>query len=119
MKNRKRDIKSGGYQIDKTLVHGDRLISLLLLITLAYSSAFFTGEKIQKKGQIKYVSRVKEKNRYVKRHSYFYIGLHGKDWVESLDFFEKIAESLMSLSPHKRPNYKRSDRAATLIKYTL
>ncbi|NET56425.1 MAG: IS4 family transposase, partial [Symploca sp. SIO2E6] len=65
-----RDIKSGGYQIDKTLVHGDRLISLLLLITLAYSSAVLTGEKIQKKMQIKYVTRVKEKNRYVKRHSY-------------------------------------------------
>ncbi|NES19101.1 MAG: hypothetical protein F6K41_09250 [Symploca sp. SIO3E6] len=34
----------------------------------------------------------------------FYIGLHGKYWVKSLDFFEKIAESLMTLSPHKRPN---------------
>ncbi|NER95559.1 MAG: IS4 family transposase [Symploca sp. SIO1B1] len=114
-----RDIKSGGYQIDKTLTHGDRLISLLLLITLAYSSAFFTGEKIQQKRQIKYVSRVKEKKRYVKRHSYFYIGLHGKDWVESCLFFEKTAESLMALSPHKRPNYKRGNRAVTLIKSTL
>ncbi|NET60787.1 MAG: hypothetical protein F6K47_33030 [Symploca sp. SIO2E6] len=78
-----------------------------------------TGEKIQKKMQIKYVTRVKEKNRYVKRHSYFYIGLHGKDWVESCLFFEKIAESLMALSPHKRPNYQRGNRAATLIKSTL
>ncbi|NER21651.1 MAG: IS4 family transposase [Symploca sp. SIO1C2] len=114
-----RDIKSGGYQIDKTLAHGDRLMSLLLLITLAYSSALLTGEKIQQKRKIKYVSRIKEKKRYVKRHSYFYIGLHGKDWVESLNYFEKIAESLMSLSPHKRPNYKRGNRAATLIKSTL
>ncbi len=57
-----KDLKSGGYQIHQTLVHGERLISLLLLITLAYSSAVLTGEKIQKRKQIKYVSRVKEKN---------------------------------------------------------
>jgi len=81
-----KDLKSGGYQTHQTLVHGERLISLLLLITLAYSSAVLTGEKIQKRKQIKYVSRVKEKKRVVRRHSYFYIGLHGKDWIESLSF---------------------------------
>jgi len=35
-----RDFKTGGYQINKTYLHGDRLISLIVLITIAYSSAF-------------------------------------------------------------------------------
>ena len=76
-----RDLKSGGYQINKTYLHGDRLISLIVLITIIYSSAFLTGEAIEKKHKVKYVSRVKEKNSQIRRHSHFYISLHGKDWI--------------------------------------
>jgi len=56
-----RDFKSGGYNLEDTNVSGNRLISLLLIIAIAYSSATFNGQKIKNKGVQKYVGRVKEK----------------------------------------------------------
>ena len=63
---------------EDTNVAGDRLISLILLITFAYSSATFQGQKIKNKGVQKYVCRVKEYGRIFRRHSSFYIGLYGE-----------------------------------------
>ncbi len=42
-----RDFKSGGYNMEDSNVSGSRLISLILLIAIAYSSATFTGQKIK------------------------------------------------------------------------
>ena len=114
-----KDFKSGGYQVEQTYLHQERLIALLLLVTLAYSSALITGEKIKQKRQAKYVGRVKEKRRDLKRHSNFYLGLHGKDWVESLDFFREATDCLIALSPHKRVNYQQGHKAIVLIKSTF
>ena len=75
-----RDFKSGGYNLEDTNVSGHRLISLILLIALAYSSATFKGQSIKRKGVQKYVGRVKESRRVQKRHSSFYIGLYGQSW---------------------------------------
>ncbi len=110
-----RDYKSGGYNLESTGVNDERLISLIILITLAYTSAIMSGEKIKRKGVVKYVGRVKEKRRTQRRHSSFYIGLHGYAWVESLDFFHQQTSQLMSLSPHKLPYYQRGRTAEKLI----
>ncbi len=66
-----RDFKSGGYNLEGTKVEEKRLISLILLITLAYSQATLCGEIIKNKGVAKYVGRVTEKGRKYKRHSRF------------------------------------------------
>lgn len=86
---------------------------------MAYSLSTMSGEKIRKKGQVKYVSRVKEPRRRQRRHSNFYIGLHGMAWVESLDWLAVFTLKLMNLSPHKRPYYQRGQRAAKLIRQTF
>ena len=114
-----RDYKSGGDNLEGTQVTGQRLISLIILITLAYNSALISGEKIQSKGAVKYVCRVKEKKRIPRRHSDFYIGIHGYAWMESLQFFQEHTLQLMSLSPHKRRYYQRGRRAEKLIQSTL
>lgn len=114
-----RDYKSGGYNIEGTGVTGKRLISLITLITLAYNSAIMSGEKIKRKGVVKYACRVKEKSRTQRRHSSFYIGIHGYAWVESLKLFKEQTTQLMSLSPHKRPDYQRGRRAEKLIDSTF
>lgn len=114
-----RDYKSGGYNLESTGVTGNRLIATLVLITLAYSSAIMSGEKITNKGVVKYVGRVKEKGRKHRRHSSFYIGIHGYAWTESLTFFTEQTTQLMSLSPHKRPYYQRGRRAEMLIRSTF
>jgi hypothetical protein len=114
-----RDYKSGGYNLESTGVTGTRLIALIILITLAYTSSIMSGEKIKDKKVVKYACRVKEKSRIQRRHSSFYIGVHGYDWIESLKLFSEQTDLLMSLSPHKRPYYQRGRRAETLIKSTF
>lgn len=54
---------------------------LIILMTLAYTSSIMSGQKIKNKGVFKYVDRVKEKPITQCRHSSFYIGIHGYDWV--------------------------------------
>lgn len=114
-----RDFKSGGYNLEETYVEGQRLLRLILLITMAYSLATMSGEKIGKKGQVKYVSRVKEPRRRQRRHSNFYVGIHGIAWVESLEELAVFTLKLMNLSPHKQRYYQRGQRAAKLIRYTF
>jgi len=45
-----RDFKKGGYDLERTKLTGHRLISLILLITLAYSSSTLAGKIIKDKG---------------------------------------------------------------------
>jgi hypothetical protein len=110
-----RDFKSGGYNLEDTLLTGHRLSTLILLITLAYASATFSGEILKGQGNAKYVGRVKEKGRTERRHSDFYLGIHALSWVESLQKFDVEIRALMNLSPGKRANYQRGMRAASLI----
>ncbi|CCQ58220.1 Transposase [Crocosphaera watsonii WH 0402] len=45
-----RDFKKGGYDLERTKLTGHRLISLIILITLAHSMATFSGKIIKEKG---------------------------------------------------------------------
>jgi len=55
-----RDLKSGGYNFEETRVTGDRLIGLLVLMTLAYSVTTIEGKTLKNMGIQKYIGRVKE-----------------------------------------------------------
>lgn len=77
-----RDFKSGGYNLEETNVSGKRLITLILLIAIAYTSATINGQQIKQKGVQKYVGRVKEYGRTERRHSSFYIGLYGESALQ-------------------------------------
>ncbi len=94
-----RDFKKGGYDLEKTQLKGHRLISLILLITLAYSQSTISGAIIRKKRLAKYVGKIREKNRKERRHSDFYLGLKGKDGVDSLKLFRAESRALMKLNP--------------------
>jgi hypothetical protein len=114
-----RDFKKGGYQLEGTQVTGQRLISLVVLISLAYCWSTFSGESLQQKGVAKYVSRPTSPHRSHRQHSSFYIGLHGQNWLDSLTFFQDEMEQLMSFSPHKHSYYRKGLRAASLIQSAL
>lgn len=110
-----RDLKKGGYNLEGTKVSGDRLISLLILISIAYTISTLSGQRIKSRGIQNYVGRVKELKRTFPRHSNFYVGLYGYTWVNfCLNLSEKITQ-LMNLSPNKRPFYQRGQKAMTLI----
>ncbi|MBW4430016.1 MAG: IS4 family transposase [Nostoc desertorum CM1-VF14] len=110
-----RDFKSGGYNLEDTNVSGQRLISLILLISLAYTSATISGQKIKRMGVQKYVGRIKESGRIVRRHSSFYIGLYGSNWVNFMENSYELVAELMTLAPNKRKYYQQGERAMRLI----
>jgi hypothetical protein len=114
-----RDFKTGGYNLESTKVSGERLISLLLLISLAYLSATIEGQLINQKGIQKYVGRVKETGRTERRHSCFYVGLYGHTWVNFVSNCGALVEELLRLSPNKLTYYQRGKRAMQLVTATF
>ena len=110
-----RDFKLGGYNLEITQVTGDRLIALILLISLAYCLSTFKGKSIQRKGVSNYVARPTESGRTYRRHSKFSLGLHGQNWVDSMAFFQDVVQELLRFSTQKNDYYRQGMRAASLI----
>lgn len=110
-----RDFKSGGYNLESTNTGGERLISLILIITFAYSMTTFKGQRIKQLGVQKYVGRVKESGRTQRRHSSFYIGLYGQTWVGFIDDCWELVQDLIRLNRNKLEYYFRGIRAMELI----
>jgi hypothetical protein len=97
-----RDCKKGGYDIEGTSLKGNRLINMILLMTLAYTWAIFQGTELKKKQVQKYVSRRKEPKTRYRRRSTFGVGLDGEKWVNYLEQYSLEVEQLMKLTPSKR-----------------
>jgi hypothetical protein len=111
-----RDCKTGGYDLEGTSLKGNRLINMILLMTLAYLEAIFQGTELRKKQVQKYICRRKEPNKRYRRRSTFGVGLDGEKWVNYLEQFSLEVEQLMKLTPNKRRFYQQGMRAATLIR---
>jgi hypothetical protein len=114
-----RDCKSGGYNIEGTGLRRDRLIKIILVLAIVYSSAIFQGVKIQKKQLQKYVSRHKESKKEYRRRSTFGIGQDGEQWSNYLARHSEFIQEFMKLTPNKRRFYQQGIRAATLIESNL
>jgi Transposase DDE domain len=114
-----RDCKSAGYNLEETRVTGDRLISLLVLMTLAYTMTTIDGKKLKKMGVQKYIGRIKEQGRSTRRHSSFYIGLYSHAWVNFYGDLQSCMVELMRVNPNKRPYYRKGLRAMELVLSTL
>ena len=110
-----RDFKKGGYNLEGTFVTGERLVVIVLLIAIAYTTATMQGRKIKQMGIQKYIGRVKETGRISRRHSSFYIGLYGHSWVNFVDQCADAVAELMRLAPNKRKYYQKGLRAMELI----
>ena len=110
-----RDCKTGGYDLEGTSLKGNRLINMILLMTLAYTWAIFQGNELKKKQVQEYVSRRTEPKKKYRRRSTFGVGLDGKKWVNYLEQYSLEVEQLMKLTPSKRRFYQQGMRAATLI----
>ncbi|WP_293118837.1 hypothetical protein [Moorena sp. SIO4G3] len=104
---------------EDTNLSGERLISLILLVAIAYSLATFQGQKIKSKGVQKYVGRVKESGRMERRDSSFYIGLYGLALGEFMESCWDLVKELMSLNRNKLEYYLRGLRARFLIMATF
>ena len=102
--------------LEKTGVSGKRLIIMILLMAIAYTSATIQGGEIKQMGVQKYVARVKEPRRTERRDSTFGVGLDGQMWVNFMEQYAKKMEELMSLSRNKLKYYQQGLRTARLIR---
>jgi hypothetical protein len=93
----------------------ERLTTLILLIAFAYSCATLQGKEIQKLGIQKYVGRITEKPRTIRRHSSFWMGLYGHSSVRRIECCEKMIEELMAIRRNKLPFFQRGLRAMSLM----
>ena len=81
----------------------------------AYLKSIIQGIDIKSKQVQEYLGRKTESHRKHARHSTFYVGLWGESWVNSMSSNWQVVVELMSLSPHKLPNYQQGLRAMRLI----
>jgi hypothetical protein len=114
-----KDCKTGGYNLEGSHADKSRLMSLVLIIAIAYTCALLCGRKMKNIGLQKYISRLTELGRVPRRHSSFWVGLYGYMWVAGMEFLSEQVSQFWQLTPNKLPNFQRGLRAMELIQSTF
>ena len=114
-----KDCKTGGYNLEGSQANPERLVRLILLIALAMTSAWLQGQRTRLQRQQTYVCRTQEKARTRKRHSNFWIGLYGQNWLIAFHECQIWVEELISSIRNKQAFYRRGLRAMALIQQAL
>ncbi len=114
-----KDCKTGGYNLEGSQASPDRLVRIILLIALAMTSAYLQGQKTQSQRQQSYVCRPTEQKRSRRRHSAFWIGLHGSSWIVSMNECQDLVLEMMALVANKMLFYQQGLRAVMLIQQPL
>jgi hypothetical protein len=114
-----KDCKTGGYNLEGSQASSDRLIRLVLLIALAMSTAWLQGQHTSTLGKSSYICRQKETHRTRRRHSNFWIGLYGHNWIAAFHLCQEWVAELLHLIRNKLTFYQRGLRAFNLIQQSL
>jgi hypothetical protein len=114
-----RDCKTGGYNLEGSQANPDRLVRLIFLIALAMTSAWLLGQRTKFQKQESYICRTQEKSRNRKRHSNFWIGLYGQNWIVAWNECQAWIEELVGCIRNKQSFYLRGLRAMKLIQQAL
>lgn len=114
-----RDCKTGGYNLEGYKASPDRLVRLILLIAISLTSAWLQGQRTQFQRQQTYVCRSQEKGRTRKRHSNFWIGLYGQNWIVAFHECHVWVEELIKSIRNKQAFYRKGLRAMALIQQAL
>ena len=110
-----KDCKTGGYNLEGCQASPEKLIALIILIAMAMTAAWLRGKRTQLQQQEKYVCRPQDPGRNRKRHSKFWIGLYGENWLIANECCWEWVESMMGLVRNKQSFYQRGLKAIKLI----
>ena len=110
-----KDCKTGGYNLEDSQASPDRLIRLVLLISLSLTAAWLRGQKITCQGKANYVCRSQEAGRLRRRHSNFWKGLYGENWIIAFHECQELVKELIGTCGNKRLIYQRGLKAMSLI----
>ncbi|WP_375507325.1 hypothetical protein [uncultured Nostoc sp.] len=108
-----------GYNLEGSKANPDRLVRLILLIALAMTSAWLQGQRTKLQRQQLYVCRTQEKSRTRKRHSNFWIGLYGQNWITAIQECQIWVEEFMDSIGNKQTFSRRGLKAMLLIQQAL
>jgi hypothetical protein len=114
-----KDCKTGGYNLEGSQANPEKLVRLILLIALAMTSAWLQGQRTLLQRQQTYVCRTQEKARTRKRHSNFWIGLYGQNWLFAFHECQVWVEELITSIRNKQSFYQKGLRAMALIQQAL
>jgi bifunctional pyridoxal-dependent enzyme with beta-cystathionase and maltose regulon repressor activities len=114
-----KDCKTGGYNLEDSQASQDKLVRLVLLIAIAMTTTWLQGEKTSILRKFPYICRQKEAGRTKRRHSNFWVGLYGHNWIVAFHECEEWVEELVSSVRNKRTFYQRGLKALTLIQQAL
>jgi hypothetical protein len=114
-----KDCKTGGYNMSGSKASPDRLVRLILLIAISLTSAWLHGERTVLQRQQPYICRSQEKGRTRFRHSNFWIGLYGQNWIAAFHECQIWVEELMNSIRNKQTFYRRGLKAMSLIQQAL
>jgi len=114
-----KDCKTGGYNLESSKASPQRLIRLIILIALAMTSAWLQGKRTSLQGQQAYVCRLTENGRTRRRHSNFYIGLYGENWLAAFHHCQEWVEEMLASISNKKSFYQKGLRAINLIQQPL
>jgi len=114
-----KDCKTGGYNLEGSKASIERLTRLVMLIAMAYVGAVLQGKNFKQAGQQKYINRLKEIGRSEQRHSNFWVGIYGWNWILCIEFCRDFVNQLMSLTSNKLSDFQRGLRAMSLIQLAL
>jgi hypothetical protein len=103
-----RDCKTGGYNLEGSKFNPDRLMRLIFLIALAMTSAWLHGQRTKFQKQESYICRTQEKSKTTKRHSNFWIGLYGQNWIIAWNECQEWVEELVGSIGNKQSFYLKS-----------
>ncbi len=65
------------------------------------------GKIIKVKGMQKYIGRVTEKKRKIKKNSDFWIGLYGEIWINNYDNYQEEVKKMMARNKNKQKFYQQ------------
>jgi len=114
-----RDCKTGGYNLAGSKAAPDRIVRLILLIAISLTSAWLQGQRTQLQRQHPYVCRPQPQSRTRFRHSNFWIGLYGQNWIVAFHQCQVWVEELIGSIGNKQAFYRQGLRAMTLIQQAL
>jgi hypothetical protein len=114
-----KDCKTGGYNLSGSQANSEKLTRLILVIALAMTSAWLHGQRTQLQRQAEYVCRPQEQGRTRRRHSDFWLGLYGHNWIVTFQMCPGWVEELIGSVRNKQPFYQTGLRAITLIQQPL
>lgn len=114
-----RDLKSGGYSLERCRAEGKRFLSIVLLIAIAYTCATSQGQQLKQKALQKYIARPESYDQPYRRHSAFHVGLAAHRWVPFWPRCQQQVFELLALDRNKIHYHLKGLRAMDAVLTTF